>query len=219
MEAPNEKARIKLTVPDTKPFTEAIQVASVSDTLRVTLLSIPQAKQAPRIASVGHSPANRASPGQLKTTAPATMAPMPSAIFRSKFSLKANQASRAVNTPSAFSRSEAPDAGMPVSPIIRSTGATMPPAKIAPENQNSSFEGSRTAEARIRWRYSVSPTPEPRYSNPANNHGFTASSSHFANGVPAPKSSAAPSAARTPGCPTQFFRFICRTFPPISYSG
>lgn len=162
MTAPNEKAMIKLTVPDTRPFTEAIQVASVSDTLRVRLLSIPQAKQAPRTASIGHSPANCASPGQLKTTAPATIAPMPSAIRLSKFSLKTNQASSAVNTPSAFSRREAPDAGMPVNPIISSTGPTMPPARIAPANQRTSSLGRRTAGACTTRRYSVSPSPDPR---------------------------------------------------------
>src|SRR5450759_1318149 len=212
-------ARIRLTEPDTRPFTEAIQVASVSDILRVRLLSTPQAKQAPRTASVGHSPANRASPGQLRTTAPATMAPMPSAMRRSKFSLKTNHASSAVNKASALSRSEAPDAGMPVSPIISSTGPTIPPAKIAPANQDSSFRGRRTAGASIRRRYSVSPTPEPRYSRPANNHGLTASSSHFASGVPAPNNRAAPSAAATPGWRKPSLQFIYSALDHTTWSG
>lgn len=43
-----------------------------------------------------------------------------------------------------------------------------------------------------------SPMPDPRYSRPASNQELAPSISSFANGVPAPKSSAAPSAARTP---------------------
>ena len=70
--------------------------------------------------------------------APATIASMPSAMRRSKFSLKANQASADVSTASAFSSSEAPEAGIADSPTIRSTGPTMPPATMAPANQRHS---------------------------------------------------------------------------------
>src|SRR5690606_37028115 len=91
------KAKARFTEPATSPLTEAIHVASESDTLRVKLLSRPQAKHAPRMASAGHDPAKRASPGQLNTTAPATIATMPSAIRRSKFSLNTTHAKRAVN--------------------------------------------------------------------------------------------------------------------------
>jgi len=79
----------------------------------------------------------------LLITPAATMASMPNAMRRSKFSLNANQASNAVNTPSAFSSNEAPDAGMPVSPNINSTGPMIPPAKIAPASQGHSPEARR----------------------------------------------------------------------------
>jgi len=46
-----------------QPLIDAIQVAPVSDTLRVRLLSMPQAKQAPSTASAGQRPTNRAWPG------------------------------------------------------------------------------------------------------------------------------------------------------------
>jgi hypothetical protein len=51
---------------------------------------------------------------------------MPSAIRRSKFSLETNHASSAVATPSAFRRSEAPDAGIPTNPNISSTAGDQP---------------------------------------------------------------------------------------------
>src|SRR3546814_5845736 len=79
---------------------------------------MPHEKQSPSPANAGKVPEKRASPGQLSTSAPATIATMPSAIRRSKFSLKTNQANSAVNTPSAFSSKEAPDAGIPVSPSM-----------------------------------------------------------------------------------------------------
>jgi hypothetical protein len=47
-DAPRVKASAKLTEPATKPFTEATQVASARETLRVRLLSMPHAKHAPR---------------------------------------------------------------------------------------------------------------------------------------------------------------------------
>src|SRR3546814_15319958 len=84
-DAPTLNANVKFTTPATSPLTEAIQVASVRETLRVKLLSMPHAKQAPSTANAGQIPAKRASPGQLSTSAPATIATMPSAIRRSKF--------------------------------------------------------------------------------------------------------------------------------------
>ena len=130
-----ENANTRLTAPDAKPLVEATQVASVSDTLRVRLLSTPHAKHAPSTASAGHNPENAAFFGQARIAAPATMAAMPSAMRRSKFSLKANQARRAVNTLSALSNSEAPEADMPLKPTMSSTGPIMPPDRIAPASQ------------------------------------------------------------------------------------
>jgi len=196
---PIASASATLTAPATRPLTEAIQVASASATLRVRLLSIAQAKHAPRTASEDHGFATRVSPGQLRITAPATIMSIPNAIRRSKFSRNANQASSAVKTLSALSKRETDAAGRPVRASINSTGPTTPPAKTAPASQGSSDLINLGVAARMTRRNIVSPTPEPRYSNPANIQGFTESRSSFARGVPAPNSSAAPRTAATPG--------------------
>ncbi len=62
-----------------------------------------------------------------RATAPKTISAMPKAIRRSKFSRKTNQAISVVKTRSAFSRRDAAEAGMRVSPHMSSTGPTMPP--------------------------------------------------------------------------------------------
>ena len=108
---------------------EAIQVASVSDTLRVRLLSTAHARHAPSIDNAGHNAVKWISSGQLRIAAPARMTAIPSAMRQSKFSLNANQARSAVNTPSAFNRSEAPDAGVRVSPSISNTRADHAPCR------------------------------------------------------------------------------------------
>ena len=198
--APIDSAMSRLIEPATRPFTIAIQLASDKDTFRVRLLSMPQAKQAPRIASDGQSASNRASPGQDKITAPATIASIPKAICRSKFSLNANQASKAVNTPSMLSSNAVADAVLPFSPIINSTGPTTPPDAIAPANQIRSDAARVTGAALMACRYKLSPIPEPRYGRLASIHGLIVSSSAFANGVAAPNKTADPSAARIPGC-------------------
>ncbi len=69
---PRESAKARFTDPAARPFIDAIHVASARETLRVRLLSMPHAKQAPSMASAGHNPEKRASPGQLRTVAPAT---------------------------------------------------------------------------------------------------------------------------------------------------
>ena len=160
--APNRKARAKLTPPAVNPFIEAIQVASAKDTLRVRLLSIPHARQAPKTARAGKAVENWASPGQLITIAPITMVIMPSATRGSKFSRNANHAKSAVNTPSAFSSKDAPDAGILVNPNIKRTGPTTPPANIAPRNQSHSLGFSFTIDELVTKRLKESPTPEPR---------------------------------------------------------
>ena len=160
--SPRKNASTRFTLPAAIPFTAAIHVASTRETLRVRLLSMPHAKQAPSIAKAGSAPANRASPGQLKTTAPAAIAAMPNAIRWSKFSLKTTQASNAVKTPSAFNSRAAPEAGMPVRPNIKRTGPTTPPERMAPANQPVSPRERWTGAARVSTRHSVRPIPEPR---------------------------------------------------------
>ena len=89
-------------------------------------------------------------PGQLSTAAPATIAPIPMATRRSKFSLNTNQARRVVKTASALSSSDAPDAGIDASPNMSSTGPMIPPKKIAPPSGRRSERASRTrADRRI----------------------------------------------------------------------
>ena len=51
-------------------------------------------------------------------------------IRQSKFSLKTNQASSALNTPSRFKSSDAEEAGVTFRPNISKTGAITPPARI-----------------------------------------------------------------------------------------
>src|SRR5665647_64621 len=160
--APKANAKARLTEPATSPLTEAIHVASGDDTCRVRLLSTPQAKQAPSTANVGHNPSKIISPGQLKITAPATIAVIPKAIRQLKFSLKKNHASRAVNTLSAFNNNDALDAGIPVSPSISNTGPKIPPVNIAPANHGTSARDSLPAGAWINLRYNRSPTTAPK---------------------------------------------------------
>lgn len=126
-------ASTRFTLPAAQPLIMAIQVAPASDTWRGEIVVDP-----PRQAGAHHRQGRpegrkRASPGQpVLTSAPATMAAIPKATRRSEFSPKTNHANNAVNTPSALSKSDAPDAGIPVSPNISSTGPTTPPATIAP---------------------------------------------------------------------------------------
>src|SRR5665213_1505195 len=70
---------------------------------------------------------------------------MPTAIRALTCSLNANHAKSAVNTPSAFSSIEAPEAGIRVKPSINRTGATMPPAAIAPISHGTSAFGMRAS--------------------------------------------------------------------------
>ena len=142
----------------------AIQEASASATLRVRLLSIAQAKQAPNTARAGHRRSNSTalSSGQARTTAPATIASMPITIRASKFSLNTNQASSAVNTASALSSSDTPEAGIAARPVNRSTGPSIPPVTIAPASHRQSFVEITTAGEERKRRISHSPQPEPR---------------------------------------------------------
>ena len=87
---------------------------------------------------------------------------MPAATRLSTFSPNTNQASRAVNSASAFSSRDAPEAGMFASPNIISTGPTTPPERIAPANGHSSERESRTRGARRNNRMSHNPAPDPQ---------------------------------------------------------
>ena len=87
---------------------------------------------------------------------------MPVATRLSTFSPNTNQASRAVNSASALSSRDAPEAGMLANPNIINTGPTTPPERMAPANGQSSGRESRTRGDRRTSRMSHSPAPEPQ---------------------------------------------------------
>jgi len=199
--APKVSATARLLTPAVRPLTIAIQEASASATLRVRLLSSAQPRQAPNTAAAGQRLANSTRPvvGQLRITAPTAMASMPKAMRRSKDSLKTNQASKVVKTPSALSSNAAPEAGIAASPVISNTGAIIPPQTIAPPSQRHSPGAREPAAGRPSRRSSHRPIPEPRYNSAASRAGLDCSSMRLASGVLAPNSTAAASAARMPG--------------------
>ena len=162
MSRPNASAITRLVAPAVRPFTIATNEASVSETLRVRLLSIAHARQAPSTASAGQTRPIEASPCQLSTSVPATISTMPNATRLSTFSRNTNQASSAVSTPSMFSSSEAVAAGIAASPVISSTGPSTPPASVAPASQPHSARVGRTGPACRTRRTSARPRPEPR---------------------------------------------------------
>lgn len=110
------------------------------------------------------------------------MVTIPRATRRSKFSWKTNQARKAVNTPSALSNREAPEAGIRARPSSSKTGATTPPARMAPASQPHSSPGRDTAGTRQRRRSRRRPRPEPRYSRAASSQGLVWTNSSLANG-------------------------------------
>ena len=197
MVAPRVRPIVEFTTPATSPLIAAICTGSPADTFRVKLLSMPQARQAPAMANVPQAGSPVGLPAHDSTTPPAVMQAMPTAMRRSKFSRKTNQASSAVNTPSRFNSSEASAAGVVASPTIRSIGPNTPPKAIEPANHGAStrFNGASVASIpRTRQRtisHADNPTPEPRYSSPANRMGPTPVSNNLANGVLAPKRIAA----------------------------
>src|SRR5262245_43133745 len=99
-------------MPATNPLTAAIWVGSFADTFLVRLLSNPQAKQAPMIDKLPQTAFSSSLPVHDNKSPPITIAIIPKAIRRSKFSLKTNQARVAVNTPSRLRSNDAEDAGV-----------------------------------------------------------------------------------------------------------
>lgn len=87
---------------------------------------------------------------QLSKTPPATMASIPSAMRRSKFSRKTNHTSRAVKTPSKLSSSDDEAAGVFFKPSINKTGPKTPPKKTVPASHDHCARGSAaSAELRV----------------------------------------------------------------------
>jgi hypothetical protein len=164
--APASNAKLMFTVPATNPLTNAIWAGSAALSLRVRLLSIPQARQAPAIAT-----APRPTPSgpfcQDSASAPSRIAAAPMRRRRSTFSRNAIHAISMVARPSRLSNSEADDAGVVLKPIIRSAGPIAPPVNTTNPShgrspRRSGASSDVTPSARRTSKTADSPTPEPR---------------------------------------------------------
>src|SRR3982750_3217393 len=81
---PCANERIRFTLPATRPLMRAICTGSAADSLRVKLLSMPQARHAPAIAKAPQPKLNSPpSPDQDSKTAPAKIANAPNSKRRS----------------------------------------------------------------------------------------------------------------------------------------
>jgi len=166
---PAMRPSARLTGPAIRPLISTICSGSASDTLRVRLLSKPQAMHAPTIAMGPSKPDKLGCPDQESTIAPATRQAMPTAMRRSKFSWKMNHAISAVATPSSVRRREAAAASVRVNPVISRMGPTMPPVRMAPASHGNSRRPSATSGAldrdttdRPRRRTMATPSPAPQ---------------------------------------------------------
>src|SRR6266404_910612 len=128
----------RFTVPAIKPFNAAICTGSPAETRRVRLLSMPQAKHAPAIPSGPQAALNSGFPDHDSGNPPSVMAAMPSAMRRSKFSLKTNHASKAVKTPSRLRSNDAEDAVVIRKPKSSKIEPSTPPERIAPASHGKS---------------------------------------------------------------------------------
>src|ERR1700730_1547973 len=158
----------RVTVPALSPFNIAICAGSDPETFRVRLLSIAQQKHAPTIANAPHEKPT-VSPGfHDSSNPPATMAIIPMRIRRSKFSPNANQASKAVSTPSRLSNREVLEAAVVARPAISKTGANTPPDSIAALSHGQSELPRAASVFGAFWptlranRQSANPRPDPR---------------------------------------------------------
>ena len=133
--------------PAARPLTAAICSGSPPDTMRVRLLSIAHARQAPVTSRADPSRASASDGFHDRTAAPPAMAAMPMAIRASKFSRKMDQASSAVKTPSRFSRSEDWTAVPAARPYMSNTGPMMPPAATAPPSHGRSCRLSGASDS------------------------------------------------------------------------
>src|SRR6202171_1177741 len=204
MAYPKLSARQRLTTPATTPFTPAIRIGSLAETLRVRLLSIAQQRQAALTSSAPvDTPPNPPGPTE-STTLPAIIAAMPKAIRQSKFSRKTNHASPAESADSRLRSKDAVDAAVVTRPDIKRMGPRMPPkTTAAPSHAHSLRDGHTTGAAlritKTRTTCTIArPAPDPAYSNPASVIGCISPSNSFASGVLAPNNAAASSAYITP---------------------
>ena len=164
--APMMSASARFTVPAASPFTRAICSGSVALSLRVRLLSIPQAMQAPTMASEP-TPSPLGPPCHESRTAPVSIAAAPAIRRLSTFSRKITQAIAIVARPSTLSKSDAEDAGVFARPSIKRSGPRTPPETTTRASQGSSCirsDASADGGPMLRRRRCrrVRPAPEPR---------------------------------------------------------
>src|SRR3546814_6069152 len=105
-DAPSISASTSLTVPAATPFIIAICTGSALLSLRVRLLSMPQARHAPAIAKIPAPPPFGPPPRQDNKSAPPRIAAAPTNSRLSTFSRKTSQAIASVARPSRLSSSE-----------------------------------------------------------------------------------------------------------------
>jgi hypothetical protein len=146
------------------PLTAAICTGSLPESVRVRLLSIAQARQAPAMA---RAPQAKPTPLHDSTTPPATIATAPTKMRRSTLSRKTVHAMTRVSTLSRLSSSAADAAGVAASPVISSTGPTAPPANTTSANRGRSRRASGASaaappRAARKAANSASPTPDAR---------------------------------------------------------
>src|SRR3546814_3316997 len=99
-DAPSISASTRLTVPAATPFIIAICTGSALLSLRVRLLSMPQARHAPAIAKIPAPPPFGPPPRQDNKSAPPRIAAAPTNSRLSTFSRKTSQAIASVARPS-----------------------------------------------------------------------------------------------------------------------
>src|SRR5450830_539379 len=190
-----------LTTAATIPFRPAINKASELETWRVRLLSSAQHRQAPTINAAPVPPwfVPTAGPGQDNKSPPATISAIPHTTRRLAFSLKTNQASSAVNTPSRLSSRDAAAALVLARPSISKVGPTTPPQPMAANSHGH----ARRARPELcqpwsrRTRKASKPTPLPKYNKPASSKADMSPTNCLAKGVLAPNRAAAANAAIT----------------------
>jgi len=153
--------------PAASPLRLAICIGSPADTIRVRLLSIAQARQAPATSSADPSSTILAAGFHARIIAPIAIDIMPIAIRVLTCSRNNDQARSAVKTPSRLSRSEDWTAVPAARPYVSSTGPMTPPKTMAPASQRrssrlSGASGTERPRKRCPTRQRPRPAPEPR---------------------------------------------------------
>src|SRR3546814_13280653 len=126
-DAPSISASTRLTVPAATPFIIAICTGSALLSLRVRLLSMPQARHALAIAKIPAPPPFGPPPRQDNKSAPPSIAAAQTNRRMSTFSRKTNQAIASDATHSRLRSSHTDEAGVYDSPATHTRGPNPPP--------------------------------------------------------------------------------------------